>query len=239
MNYSTANSPYFLWKNLPTNLSGSMLNRAAACALPAQRCQHKKRRLFYKKRHFSVCHNSTSHCKKKQIRTRLNCFLQRFNVRSFMILQFSLTEMQQHILLVDKVDNIGVTFQVPGSFWSGLSGVDRKKKWEGEILSWDPNYQWPKGKHPPDAFQMQVKENTGELRTYAISETQFKGYAENIVSLLLLLNKPVVMVTFLRNHRDRRTRHLLQVHQQLLGHQRSVCLASDLQSRDQECTITF
>ena len=66
-----------------------------------------------------------------------------------------------------------------------------------------------------------------------------KGMLETIVSLLLLLNKPIVMVTFLRVHRDRRAQHLLQVHQQLLGHQRSVCLASDLQDRDQECTITF
>ena len=113
---------------------------------------------------------------KNQISTHLNCFLQCFNVKSLMILHFSLTEMQQHILLVDKADNIGVTFQVPGSFWSGLSGVDRKKTREAEIVSWDPNYQWPKGKHPPGAFQMQVKENTGELQTYAISETQFKGY---------------------------------------------------------------
>ena len=92
--------------------------------------------------------------------------------------------MQQHILLVDKVDNIGVTFEVPGSFWSGLGGVDRKKKSEAEIVSWDPNYQWPKGKHPPGAFQMQVKENTGELQTYAISETQFKGYAGDHCKLI-------------------------------------------------------
>ena len=68
------------------------------------------------------------HVAKNQISTQLNCFLQRFNVRSFMILHFSPTEMQQHILLVDKVDNIGVTFQVPRSFWSGLSVVDRIKK---------------------------------------------------------------------------------------------------------------
>ena len=161
-----------------------MLTRGEACALPTHHCQHEKRHLFYKKRHFSVCHNSTSHCKKKQISTRLNCFLQRFNVRFFMILHFSLTEMQQHILLVDKVDNIGVTFQVPRIFWSGLSGYDRKKKWEAEIVSGDPNYQWPKGKHPPGAFQMQVKENTGELRTYAISETQFKGYAGDNCKLI-------------------------------------------------------
>ena len=40
---------------------------------------------------------------------------------------------------------------------------------------------------------------------------------ETIVSLLLLLNKPVVMVTFLSVHRERRTQHLLQLHQQLLG----------------------
>ena len=82
-----------------------------------------------------------------------------------MILHFSLTEMQQHILLVDKVDTIGLTFQVPGNFWSALSGVDRKKKWEAEIVSWDPDYQWPKGKHPTGAFPMQVKENTGVMQT--------------------------------------------------------------------------
>ena len=51
---------------MPTNLSGSMLTRAAACAPPAQHSQHKKQHLFYKKRHFSVCHNSTSHCKQNK-----------------------------------------------------------------------------------------------------------------------------------------------------------------------------
>ena len=78
--------------------------------------------------------------------------------------------------------------------------------------------------------------NCGHMQSVRHSS---KGMLETIVSLLLLLNKRVVMVTFPRVHRDRRTRHLLQVHQQLLGHKRSVCLASDLQSRDQECMITF
>ena len=116
------------WKNLPTSLSGSMLTRAAACALPAQHCQHEKRHLFLQKATFFCLPQQHFTLQKKQISTRLNCFLQHFNVRSFMILHFSLTEMQQHILLVDKVDYTGVTFQVPGSFCSGLSGVDRKKK---------------------------------------------------------------------------------------------------------------
>ena len=159
-----------------------------------------------------------------------------------MILHLSLTEMQQHILLVDKVDNIGVKFQVPGSFWSGPSGVDCKKKLEAEIVSWDQNYQWPKAVQASihqAAFRCRSRRTLGNCRHMQSVRHSSKGMLERIVSLLLLLNELVVMVTFLRVHRDRRTRHLLQVHQQLLGHQRSVCLASDLQSRDQECTITF
>ena len=77
---------------------------------------------------------------------------------------------------------------------------------------------------------MQVKDNSGERQTYAISETQFKWYAGDHCKLMTA------------DEQARRDGHLSQssqVHQQLLGHQRSVCLASDLQSRDQECTITF
>ena len=111
----------------------------ASTALPARKATFVLQKATFfclPQQHFTL--------QKIQISTHLNCFLQRFNVRSFMILHFSLTEMQQHILLVDKVDNIGVTFQVPGSFWSGLCGVGCKQKWEAEIVSWDPNYQWPK-----------------------------------------------------------------------------------------------
>jgi hypothetical protein len=95
----------------------------ASTALPARKATFVLQKATFfclPQQHFTL--------QKNQISTHLNCFSQSFNVRSFMILHFSLTEMQQHILLVDKVDNIGVTFQVPGSFWSGLSGVDRKKK---------------------------------------------------------------------------------------------------------------
>ena len=113
-------------------------------------CQHStastKSDICFTKSDIFLSATTALHIAEKKISTHLNCFLQRFNVRSFMILHFSLTEMQKHNLLVDKVDNIGVTFQVPGSFWSGRSGVDRKKKWEAEIVSWDPNYQWPGGK---------------------------------------------------------------------------------------------
>ena len=94
----------------------------ASTALPARKATFVLQKATFfclPQQHFTL--------QKKQISTRLNFFLQRFNVKSFMILHFSLTEMQQHVLLVDKVDNIGVTFEVPGSFWSGLSGVDRKK----------------------------------------------------------------------------------------------------------------
>ena len=222
------------WKNVLTNLSGSMLTRAAACALLAQHCQHEKRHFFYKKRHFPVCQNSTSHCKKSNQYTieMFLCFLQRFNVRSFMILHFSLTEMQQHILLVKKVENIGVTFQVPGRFWSGLSGVDRKTKWEAEIVSWDPNYQGLKASIRQALFRCRSRRTLGNCRYMQSVRHSSKGMLETIVSFILLLNKPVAMVTFLRVHTDCRTRHLLQVQQQLLGHQRSGCLASDLQSRD-------
>ena len=216
-----------------------MLTRAAACALPAQRCQHEKRRLFYKKRHFSVCHDSTSHCKKKQISTRLNCVLQRFNVRSFMILHFSLTEMQQHILLVDKVDNIGVTFQVPGSFWSGLSAVDRKKKGKQRFFPGTQTTNGRKASIHQALFRCRSRRTLGNCGHMQSVRHSSKGMLATIVSLLLLLNKCVVMVTFLTVHIDRRTGHLLQVHQQLPGHQRSVRLVSDLQSRDQECTTTF
>ena len=114
-------------KNVPTNVSGSMLTRAAACELPAQHWQHEMDVCFTLSDIF-LSAKTALHIAKNQISTQFNRFMQHFNVRSFMILHFSLTEMQQHILLVDKVDNIGVAFKVPGSFWSGLSGVDRKKK---------------------------------------------------------------------------------------------------------------
>ena len=200
---------------LPAQKATFLLQKATFFCLPQQ--------------HFTL--------QKNQISTRLNCFLQRFNIRSFMILHLPLTEMQQHILLVDQVDNIGVTFHVPGSFWSGLSGVDRKKKGKQRLFPGTQTTNGLKASIHQALFRCRSGRTPGKCGHMQSVRHSSKGMLETIVSLLLLLNKPVVMVTFLRVHRDRRTRHLLQVH--LLGHQRSVCLASDLQSRDEECTITF
>ena len=217
----------------------------AACSPGLQHvhCQHStastKSDICFTKSDIFLSATTALHIAKNQISTQLNCFLQRFNVRSFMILHFSLTEMQQHILLVDKVDNIGVTFQVPGSFWSGLSSFDRKKNGKQRLFPGTQTTNGLKASIHQALFRCRSRETRGNCRHMQSVRHSSKGMLETIVSLLLLLNKPVVMVTFLRVHRDCRTRHLHQVHQQLLGHQRSVCLASDLQSRDQECTITF
>ena len=206
-------------------------------------CQHStastKSDICFTKSDIFLSAKTALHIAKNQVSTQLNCFLQRFNVRSFMILHFSPTEMQQHILLVDKVDNIGVTFQVPGSFGSGLVVLIAKQNGKQRFFPGTQTTYGLKASIHQALFRCRSRRTLGICRHMQSVRHSSKGMLETIVSLSLLLNMPVVMVTFLRVHRDRRTRHLLQVHQQLLGHQRSICLASELQSRDQECTITF
>ena len=66
----------------------------ASTALPARKATFVLQKATFfclPQQHFTL--------QKKQISTRLNCFLQRLNVRAFMILHFSLKELQQHVLL--------------------------------------------------------------------------------------------------------------------------------------------
>ena len=206
-------------------------------------CQHStastKSDVCFTKSDSFVSAKTALHIAKNQISTQLNCFVQHFNVRSFMILHFSPTEMQQHILLVDNVDNIRVTFQVPGSFWSRLSGADRQKNGKQILFPGTQTTNGLKASIHQALFRYRSRRTLGNCRHMPSVRHSSRGMLETIVSLLLLLNNPVVMVTFLRVHRDRRTQHLFQVHRQVLGQQRSVCRVSDLQTRDQECTMTL
>ena len=184
----------------------------AACspALQHVHCQHStastKSDICFKKNDIFLSAKKALHIAKKQISTQLNCFLQHFNARSFMILHFSLAERQQHILLVDKVDNTGVTFQVSGSLWSGLSGVDRKEKWETEFFPGTQTTNGLKASIHQALFRCRSRRTLGNCTHMQSVRHSSKGILETIVSLSLLLNKPVVMVTFLRVHRYRRTR---------------------------------
>ena len=47
-----------------------------------------------------------------------------------------------HVHILDKQRNTGLSIQVPGSFWSGMPAADKKKMFTAPVQSWKPSYKW-------------------------------------------------------------------------------------------------
>ena len=78
-----------------------------------------------------------------------------------------------HVQILDKQRNTGVSIQIPGSFWSGMPAADERKMFSATVQSWEPSYKWPKGK-TVGAFRVSVDHDE---ECYYLSEQQYKQSA--------------------------------------------------------------